>query len=182
MSGFKIMPISLQSSSMQVMPSGIQDLAGRAAACLANVAQPLSGIHIGSAGKAGDVRSTITAEGPKQILHEKLYAELESKFAAATKHGRQLTFSEMISYAKSMQGGDGQLAFPRTADLQAAFSFCKGRAKAGDGQKVPMTQLESLFLGACTQLTATAYFFGRFSDMTFFPDEDNGGTKLESDW
>ncbi|PHU99640.1 hypothetical protein CSQ88_21460 [Iodobacter sp. BJB302] len=164
------------------MPSGIQDLAGRAAACLANVEQPASGIHIGSADKTGDVRSTIKTEGPKQILHKELYAELESQFAAATKLGRQLTFNEMISYAKLMRGADGQLAFPRNADLQAAFAFCKGSAKAGDGQKEPMTPLESLFLGACTQLTATAYFFDRFSDMTFFPDEDNGGAKLESDW
>jgi hypothetical protein len=167
---------------MQAMPTGIQDLAGRAAACLANVEQPRSGLHTCSAGKTGDVPKTITAEGPKQILHKKLYAELESQFAAATKHGRQLTFNEMISYAKSMRGDDGQPAFPRTADLQAAFAFCKGSAKACDGQKEPMTPLESLFLGVCTQLTATAYFFDRFSDMTFFPDEDNGDIKLESDW
>ncbi|STQ90191.1 hypothetical protein [Iodobacter fluviatilis] len=182
MSAFKVMPINLQPPSRQAMPSGIQDLATRAAARLANVELPPSRIHAGAAGKISNVLSTTTPEGPKQILYEKLYAELENKFAAATKLGRPLTFNEIISFAKSMQGPDGQLAFPRTVDLQSAFTFCKGRAKAGDGQKAPMTQLEGLLLGVCTQLTATAYFFDRFSDMTFFPDEDNGGIKLESDW
>lgn len=181
MSEFKVMPVSVSSSFRSSMPSDIQGLAGRAAACLADRELP-SRMHMGGAGKLSDAHRTAMSETPKQRLHEALYTELENKFAAAMSQGRALTSGEMISFAKSMRGEDGQLAFPSAADLRIAFSFCKGRAKEGHGQEVPMTPLEKVFLGACTQLTGIAYFFDRFTDMTFFPDEDNLGAKLESDW